>query len=346
MSGSLKLKTNNTHSEGVVTGGFMRNVTGDYKAGCRSVGSGADHGSVLRSVLTVLLLALMAVWAHTNIVFAQTLNWEGQTGIFVTPFAYTVPSTDKGFGRPIVAYHYLDTGGVLGGFHQMSITEGAFDRIEFGYTRSLHQEGGTPSLSNLWSSGFNTLHGKVGLLREGVAKNAWLPALSVGFVVRSQVRNVGGVIQGKDTTNADFYAVATKTVTKVPKLPLVFNLGYKATNASVLGLVGNAPAYRGRLFGAAAFVLKGPARSTLVLGSEFLQEPRSVEALPGAVVPTTITYAIRIVPGGALHSLRGWEDESPKLSVDFGVAQAAGTVMPGLNLHARNQFALGVSYGF
>jgi hypothetical protein len=153
------------------------------------------------------------------------------------------------------------------------------------------------------------------------------------------------VIQGKDTSNADFYIVGTKTVTKVRALPVVLSLGFKATNASVLGLAGNSPDYRGRAFGAVALALKGPARSTILLASEFMQEPRDIQGLPGAILPTTLTYAVRIVPAGAFPTRRGWKDESPKLSIDFGVAQAAGNILPGVNLQARHQFALGVSYG-
>jgi hypothetical protein len=293
------------------------------------------------SVRTAMLLSVMVAGVGTNTA-AQMLNWEGQTGVFVTPLAYSAPSSEKGFSLPILAYHYLDAGEVLGGFHQVSITVGAFDRLEFGYTRNLHQDGSTAGLSPLWGSGFNIFHGKLNFLQE---RRTWRPAFSVGFVARSQVRNVGGVIQGKDTTNADFYVVATKTVTQTRKLPLVFNVGFKATDASLLGLVGNAPAYRGRLFGAAALAFGGPGRSTVLLGSEVLQEPRNVQGLPGVVVPTTITYAVRIVPAGALP-LHGWGVESPKLTIDLGVAQAAGNVTPGVNLHARHQFALGISYGF
>jgi hypothetical protein len=294
------------------------------------------------SARAFVLLAVIATGIGTNTASGQSLNWEGQTGVFVTPLAYILPSTETGLGRPVVAYHYLDAGQVLGGFHQASITVGAFTRVEFGYTRNLHQDGGTAGLSNLWSSGFNTFHGKVNVLREG---RNWHPALSVGFVARSQVRNVGGVIQEKNTANADFYVVATKTAMGIRKLPLVFNLGLKVTNASLLGLVGNAPGYQGRLFGAAAFALRGPGRSTILLGSEVLQEPRRVQGLPGIVVPTTITYAVRIVPAGALP-LHGWGVESPRLTIDLGIAQAAGNVAPGVNLQARHQFALGVSYGF
>jgi hypothetical protein len=303
---------------------------------------GRPHGSL--PALVALVFAGMIL--GTAPAAAQTLNWDGETGIFVTPLAYTAPSNSNGLGAPVVAYHYLDAGDVLGGFHQASITVGGFNAIEFGYTRSFHQEGSTAGLSNLWSEGFNTFHGKVNLVPEKAFRRKWQPAISVGFVVRTEVRNVGGVLQGKDTYNADFYAVATKTVTKIQHVPLVLNVGIKATNASLLGLAGNAPGYRGRAFGAAAFALKGPAKSTILLASEFMQEPRSIDGLPGAVLPTTLTYAIRIVPAGAISSWRGWTDESPKFNIDLGVAQAAGNIMPGLDLHARHQFALGVSYGF
>ncbi len=289
----------------------------------------------------VFTFILFGVCAISRSASAQSLNWEGQTGIFVTPLAYTVPS-EKSLSGPAVSYHYLDGGSVIGGFHQVSITEGLFRRVEVGYTRDIHQGGSTAGLSNLWSDGFNIFHGKFNFLEE---RRTWAPALSVGFVARTQVRNIGGVLQSKDTSNADFYLVATKTVTQIRKLPLVFNVGFKATNAALLGVVGNAPAYQGRVFGAAAFALSGPGRSTILLGSEVLQEPRRVQGLPVAVVPTTLTYAARIVPGGALP-MHGWGTESPRLTFDIGVAQAAGTVAPGINLHARNQLAIGVSYGF
>jgi hypothetical protein len=296
--------------------------------------------------LRVFLVCAVVVCPGWRTARAQALNWEGQTGIFVTPLAYVVPSPDRGFAPPVVAYHYLNAGKVLGDFHQLSITDSAFHHLEFGYTRSIHQDGST-DLSNLWSDGFNAFHAKLNFLSENVAAHHWMPALSVGFVVRSQVRNVGGVLQDKDTTNEDFYVVATKTVTKVRKLPLVFDFGCKATNASLLGLAGNAPGYSGRLFGSAAFVLRGPARSSIFFAAEALQQPRRVEGLPTAVMPTTLAYAIRIVPAGAFPSIHhGWGEEHPRLNVDIGVAQVAGTIAPGVNLDVRHQLAIGLSYQF
>jgi hypothetical protein len=292
--------------------------------------------------LGVTLAVLCIVIMGQPATFGQSLNWEGQTGVFVTPLAYSVSSGDAPLSLPVVSYHFLDAGPVLGNFHQVSISMGAFNRVEFGYTGNLHQDGSTAGLSSLWSGGFNAVHGKVNLFRE---RRGGLPALSVGFVARTGIRNVGGVIQGHDTNNQDFYVVATKTVTRIRKLPLVFNAGFKATNASLLGLAGNAPGYYGRAFGAAGFAFKGPGRSTILLGSEVLQEPRRIEGLPGAVIPTTITYAVRVVPSGALP-IHGWGIEKPKLTLDFGMAQVAGNIMPGVNLQARHQFAFGISYGF
>ncbi len=274
------------------------------------------------------------VFFLAGIASAQSLNWEGQTGVFVTPLAYTAASPKTGLGKPVFAYHFLPAGPVLGDFHTASATVGLASRLEFGYTRTFHGLGSTPALSPLWSGGFNILHGKVNVVPENAAKQKWLPAISGGFVARTQVHHVSGVLANRDYTSADFYVVASKTITQTKKVPLVLNAGYKATNASVFGLAGVAPKYAGRAFGAAAFVVKGPAKSTLIFGSEFAQQPREIRNLPGAVIPTTLTYAARIVPR-----------EGSKFNVDFGVAQAAGKILPGVDVKVRHQFALGVSYG-
>src|SRR5580704_4648857 len=171
---------------------------------------GNKVASVVARFGGMIAVALIVIVGHLT-AFAQSLNWEGQTGVFVTPLAYSVSTGDARLSLPVVSYHYLSAGPVLGGFHQVSITMGAFNRVEFGYTGNLHQDGSTAVLSSLWSGGFSAVHGKVNVFRE---RRGGLPALSAGFVARFGVRNVGGVIQGHDTNNQDFYVVATKTVTQ------------------------------------------------------------------------------------------------------------------------------------
>jgi hypothetical protein len=290
------------------------------------------HNSVwLRHLLSVPFLMFLLF----SVAQAQGLNWEGQTGAFITPFAYNSQSPSDGIGRPQVAFHYLNAGSVIGNDFQASVTVGMFGRAEFGYTRAFVSAGKTPVLSGLFDSGFNIAHGKVNFVPENAAQTKFIPAISAGFVIRSQVRRVGGMLNSRDTTNGDIYVVATRTVTQIKGLPFLVNLGVKGTNASIMGLAGNASAWQGRAFGAAAFVVKGPAKSQLILGSEFAQQPRYIKDLPGATVPTTLTYFVRIVPNA----------EVP-FNLDFGVAQAAGKIAPGVDLKARSQFAMGVSYRF
>ena len=280
--------------------------------------------------LLVVFLASVAPAGH-----AQNLNWEGQTGAFVTPFAYTSPSPAGGFGLPAVGFHYLNGGNVLGGFYEVSGTVGFLKRFEVGYTRAMNSDGSVPSLSPLFNGGFNIFHGKANLLGEKAGKHSYIPAISVGFVARTNVRRVGGVLDSKDTNNEDFYLVATKTITHFKFLPIVGNFGIKATNASVLGIAGNATNWQGRLFGAVGFVVPGPVHSKVIVGSEFLQEPRHIAGLPGASLPTTLTYFARVIPRGELP-----------FNIDFGVAQVANNIAPGVSLHVRSQFALGASYRF
>jgi hypothetical protein len=283
--------------------------------------------------LLFLIAAAFAVTATPS--FAQGLNWEGQTGAFVTPFAYTSSSPKNSFGHPNVAFHYLNGGSVVGNDFETSITVGLFKYAEIGYTRASNASGATPGLSPLFENGFNIFHGKVNILPENSFKKKYLPAIAAGFVVRTNVKRVGGVITDKETNNGDFYLVATKTITQTKAIPIVLNFGAKETNASLLGIAGNAPAWGPRLFGAAGFVLPGPAKSKVVVGSEFLQEPHHIQNLPGATLPTTLTYFARVIP----------IPERP-FNLDFGVAQAAGEVLPGAKLNARAQFAFGATYQF
>ena len=282
-------------------------------------------------------LAVIGTLVLAGPVQGQNLGLEGETGLYFTPLAYTVASPTNNIGKPVFGFHFLAAGDVIGNFSDINVTVGAFNRVEFGYTRDIHSTADNPELSPLWHSGFNIVHGKANLLRENTGKHDWIPAISVGFLVRSQVHNVGGVINNKDTTNGDVYVVATKTIvlTKLHGLPLVLDGGIRGTNAEVWGLAGNATRFQGRVFGVAGFGLPGPAKSLIILGVEVAQQPPHPEGQAAAVIPTTITYACRIVP-----------PSEHKFNIDVGVAQVANHILPGVALHSRSQFGMGISYAF
>ena len=312
--------------------------------------------------LVLILTSFFSVVSH-----AQNLGYEGPTGIFVTPIASVAPSEGKGFGRPAVAYHFLNGGDVIGNYSTISITEGAFRRIEFGYTGELQKQGydttNAVNLAPLWTGPMHIVHGKANLISENAWGTKWVPAISIGAIGRFDDNNVGngtnslllhrvlGITSGRQTTtNADVYLVGTKIVTQfIPKVPVLLSAGVRGTNASLWGLGGNAPDFTARGFGAVGFVFTGPSKSTIILASEVSQQPRRIavtlddgQKVGIFDVPTSMVYAVRVLP---FHQY--------KFNADFGVLQAAGHIgasptLPNLpvNLNARARFALGVSYAF
>jgi hypothetical protein len=127
----------------------------------------------LPSIHIVLCSVLPNVAVH-----AQQLGWEGETGVFVTPLAYTVATPERKFAQPVVAYHFLNAGSVIGRYNQLSITSGYAKRVEFGYTPTIHDAGSDATLSPLWTDGFNTLHAKDSLITENAWKQPWMPQAS------------------------------------------------------------------------------------------------------------------------------------------------------------------------
>lgn len=293
------------------------------------------------NVLAGLLFSVMFISGLTTSLHAQALGWEGETGVFVTPLAYTASAEGQKI-HPVVAYHYFNAGPVVGDFHEASITLGIGKRLEFGYTHEYHVFGDDPNLSYLWQNGLQVFHGKVNLIPENYQKKNWVPAISVGFKARTNVRNVGNYegLEGggmnpfaSGKNNGDVYLVGTKVVKT--KVPIVLNAGVRGTNAMLWGMGGNAPNWQARAFGALAFVFKGPGSSSIVFGTEAAQQPHHPLNFPTLNIPTTLTYCMRVTPS-AKH----------KLYLDFGVAQLAGRVAPGVDLKARAQIGTQITYAF
>jgi len=291
---------------------------------------------ILRFRLFLLsMLFCFALFGPTSAVHAQQLGWEGETGVFITPLAYTVATREHTFALPVVAYHFLDTGSVIGTYNQFSITSGYSKRVEFGYTRTIHEAGSDASLSPLWTGGFNTFHAKGSLITENAWKQAWLPQVSAGLILRTQVRNVGGAMLNKDTSNADIYLVASKTITQLKPMSVLLSAGIKGTNAELLGLGGNASKWGPDGFGSVAFVFQGPAKSSIILATEIAQQPRHPDQLPNAVIRTAFVYALRVVPSPRM-----------RLNVDFGILEGPGQIATGVDLKAKDRPACAISYSF
>jgi hypothetical protein len=345
--------------------------------------------STNRWATIILILALSFAARVTQ---AQSLGWEGPTGVFVTPLAQVSASPAKGLGEPSTAYHFLAGGPIIGDWSTVSVTEGFAKRFEFGYTHEIHSEDGGsksalgPALTPLWNSGIDVVHGKVNLIPDGFGKQKWVPAISVGGLYRSgdnigvNINNLATKLlyhdyydgDGPDpikgiqkTTNGDVYVVATKLITQIKNLPILASAGLRGTNASLWGLGGNAPGFEGKAFGSAAFVIKGPYKSTIIPAFEIAEQPQHISLATATNtvgsskaatlfdIPTSEVYAVRIVPlakrklnidAGVLHA--GGYIDNPLLNEvitdNFNGPTAAGKV----NLNIRARIAFGVSYGF
>jgi hypothetical protein len=280
---------------------------------------------------------------------AQNLTLEGQTGGFITPTAYVV-YTAKGefFSHPAVGYHFVNASKVIGNIHTFSIAEGFANRAEVGYTRNVHTEGNSALFSNLWHyAGMNIFTGKAVVLKEGTG-GEWMPGVGAGFVVRTGDHFVSGALDGKTYTNGDVYVAVTKTRLK-PPVPVLLNIGWKATNGSIYGLGGQATRFGGRLFGGLGIPLPGPFHTAIVPAAGFTQEPPQVKNLGSILVggtahiPTTMDYAVRVT-----------QKDNPHFAFDIGVGQVAGQIgttylqnpplgfVP-VNLQARSVVGMGLS---
>jgi hypothetical protein len=316
--------------------------------------------TVILSSCTLLAVSFLM----TGRLNAQNLTLEGQTGGFITPTAYVVyTAKDHFFSHPAVGYHFIDASKVIGDVHTFSIAEGLGNKAEFGYTRSVHVEGDSPLFSSLWHfSGMNIFNGKFVAVKDGQF-GAWTPGLAGGFVVRTGDRFVSGALNQELTgslktyTNGDLYVAATKTWIK-PPVPFLINVGWKATNASIYGIGGQATRFGGRLFGGLGIPLPGPWHTAIVPAAGFTQEPPQVKNL-GAIliggsahIPTTLDYAVRVT-----------QKDNPHFAFDIGIGQVAGqigtTLVPtglpapappyvpvAVNLEARKVLGMGLSFRY
>jgi hypothetical protein len=297
----------------------------------------------IRNLLIAGITASIAVVVAVSSCSAQSLGWEGETGILATPLAYTAASETQTV-HPVVAYHYLNAGSVIGDFHQASVTVGFFKRFELGYTHDFHAQGDDPTLSPLWQNGFEIFHGKAMLIPENFHKENWIPAVSVGFMAREGVRNLGNLnfspgggisATNNGKTNGDVYIAASKLISQIKPISILLTGGVRGTNALLWGLAGNAPDWKARAFGSVALPIKLPGGNSIIFASEVAQQPHHPINFPALNIPTTLTYAVRFVPTAKYH-----------FNIDAGIAQIAGKVAPGVDLKARHQAAVGISWSF
>ena len=328
-------------------------------------------------IFVCLSLLFVAAVVLPGTLRAQSLALEGETGGFIVPAAYTVPSeTGHSWARPTLGFHYVANGPVIGDFYISSITGGYKNWIEFGYTRNSHSNGRDTNLGKLWQyAGFDAFHGKVKIISENRNGHNWVPAVAVGGIIRINDQYVTGALappcnltgSQRNThcpqTNGDIYAVATKLVTKL-KVPLLLDAGIRGTNAQLFGAGGNASSYvtpttgptglptppnpdhdwAVRGFGGIGIpipISRSPKAIIIQPGAEISQQPRYTQYTANTHLPSTESYGLRFT---RLPTFR-W-------TIDAGIGHIGNTLtpasgnLPAAQLHANSVKSLSMSYRF
>jgi len=283
--------------------------------------------------LFLLILAGLVLVPRAN---AQSLTMDGESGIFLQPLADVVPSPQHKFGGPTVSFHAVDAGPVAGNYINIGVEEGFGNWLEFGYTRSNHTDGGDPTISPLFNfSGMNIFNFKAKVLPANYHGHKYLPAMSVGGVLRTNDPFVVQAVKHKNATNGDVYLVGTKLFMIGEKFGFVGSVGVRGTNAQKYGYGGNTVDWEARAFGGIAFPI--PIKNVLVITPAFEidQEPRRIKYVPTARLPTDLIYAVRIA-----------RFPDSKWSIDVGTGHLGANIGPGLNIKVNNALAIAANYRF
>jgi hypothetical protein len=280
-----------------------------------------------------LLLGILFLTPRAN---AQSLNMDGQSGIFLQPLAEVVPSPQHQFGGPTVSFHAVNAGPVAADYINTGVEEGFGNWLEFGYTRNFHTNGADPTISPLFNfRGMNIFNFKAKLLPSNYHDHKYLPTISLGGVLRTNDPFVVQAVKHKNATNGDVYLVGTKLFTIGNKFAFEVNAGVRGTNAQKYGYGGNTVDWEARAFGGVAFPI--PIKKLVVItpAIEIDQEPRRIKYVPTASLPTDIIYAIRV---------SRYPDS--KWSFDVGTGHLGANIAPGINIKANTAVALAVNYRF
>ncbi|HMG84168.1 MAG TPA: hypothetical protein VK574_00410 [Terracidiphilus sp.] len=283
--------------------------------------------------IALFALVLLAPCVQ-NTVFGQALNMDGQSGIFLQPEADVVPAPHHKFGAPTISFHAVDAGPVAGDYINVGVEEGFGSWLEFGYTRSNHTDGGDPAISPLFNfEGMNIFNAKAKIIPAGAHKFKYVPAVSIGGVLRTNDPFVVQFVEHKNATNGDIYGVATELFTFGKKFAFVGTGGVRGTNAQKYGYGGNTVDWEARAFGGLAFPIPIKGKIVVAPALEVNQEPRYIKYIPGAHLPTDLIYAVRV----SRYPDSRW-------TFDVGTGHLGATLEPGINIKVNNAIAIAADF--
>lgn len=160
-------------------------------------------------------------------------NLQGAGGVAFNPLAYPSgqnkdPQHKGGepFSKPQFGGWYVNLGDVNVDWTAVGVSETLFDRFEVSYGYEVI----APKGENIKKSNVGA---KLNLIRENQGGNNFVPAVSVGTLWKT----TDNVAPGSDDSGYDFYGVATKLITQLPR-PVLISGGVLSTREQVTGVFG------------------------------------------------------------------------------------------------------------
>ncbi|BDU72795.1 DUF3034 family protein [Mesoterricola silvestris] len=176
-----------------------------------------------------LWLAAALLVGHSAQAGAPLVGLDGVGGIAFNPLAYVAGTPDPGsfVGKPVVGMWYISLGKAAIDWTTFGVATSLGKRVEVSYGFE------AAAVEKLEGIHKNTFAAKVLLLPENTG-GAWVPAISVGAKHKNTTFHVSGDTK---SDGMDYYLVATKLVTQLPK-PVLLSAGVQSTQEQVTGLIG------------------------------------------------------------------------------------------------------------
>lgn len=186
---------------------------------------------VNRFVKRFAVVVGVSLLAHAGYGGVPFNNLEGAGGAAFNPLAYPAgqnkdEKSDGILSRPQFGAWYVNLGDVDVDWTAIGVAETLFGRLELSYGYEVV----APPSENIKKS---SVGAKLLLVPENLGGKAYVPAVSVGTLWKT----TDNVAEGSDDSAFDFYAVATKLVTQLPR-PVLLSGGILSTKEQVTGVFG------------------------------------------------------------------------------------------------------------
>ena len=197
---------------------------------------------------------------------APFVNLEGVGGVAFNPLAYLADSDGENshfkigntdiIGKPRFGAWYVNLDHVNVDWTAIGVVDTFFNRLEVSYGYE------TINQDNTTAKHKNNIGTKLLLLPENSFDTKFLPAISVGSIFK-HTSNVG---TGVDASGQDYYVVATKLITQLPR-PVLLSGGVLSTKGKTTGVFGYDKDRRATGFGNIDVILP----LNLIAGFEYKQ---------------------------------------------------------------------------